>query len=682
MADNLLNQQNSSFDFAAELKNLPGKPGVYIMKNSGGDIIYVGKSVNLKNRVKQYFHSKQNQSAKVQSMASRIASFEYIVTDSEYEALILECNLIKKNHPKYNVTLKDDKHYPYIKVTVQEEYPRVLSARRVTADGAKYYGPYLNTHSIYDTIHELRKVFPIKNCKKELPKDIGKDRPCLNYHIGLCMGPCSGDVKSADYSMAIHDICMFLDGKHDDIVKKLEIEMQTAADEMRYEVAGKLRDRLIALRHIQEKQKVLSAADYDQDAIAYYTDNIDTCLSIFFIRGGKLIGREQYLFEGSGEDDAESLLTEFVKQFYVRSGFIPTEILLHRPIEDVGLIETMLRKLKNGRVDIHVPVRGDKRSLIQFVIKNAEVELVNKRDAILAEGARLREGLSALGEALGLEAYQGGGGANMPVYAGAAGSPEDPERTGGVDDARISADTDAGGRSDISPCHRIEAFDISNYGTADKVASMIVFEDGRPNKNAYRRFLLRGVEGQDDYACMREALFRRFRNLVEKKERFHIKPDVLLVDGGKGHVSAAAAVLDGLGLSIPLAGMAKDDRHETSELITDEGETITLSGRPELYRLISSIQDEAHRFAIAYSKKLSEKRISLSELDTIRGVGKKRKIALLTHFKSFRGIRAADTEALMKAPGIDAKTARAIYEHFRGPGSNGDLTDEKNTNQP
>ncbi|MCL2059050.1 MAG: excinuclease ABC subunit UvrC [Oscillospiraceae bacterium] len=591
------------------------------MKNSDGEIIYVGKAVNLKNRVKQYFQSNQNHSPKVRAMTPRIASFEYIVTDSEYEALLLECNLIKKNRPKYNVLLKDDKHYPFIKVTVQEEYPRVLSARRVTDDGARYFGPYLNTHSIYDTIHELRKVFPIKNCKRELPRDIGKERPCLNYHIGLCMGPCTGDVDPADYRAAIRDICLFLEGRHDDIVKRLEGDMSAASEDMRFELAGKIRDRLYALRHIQEKQKVLSAADYDQDVVAGHTDNIDTCLSIFFIRGGKLIGKEQFLFEGSGEADVPSLLAEFIKQFYVRAAFIPNEILLQQPIEDLGLIESMLAELKGGKVDVRVPVRGEKRSLIQFAIKNSEIELANKRESIRAEEGRIRAGLAELGEILGLAPDEGS-------------------------------------------CARIEAFDVSNYGTADKVASMIVFDEGRANKNAYKRFLLRTVEGQDDYACMQEALRRRLRNLIERKDRFASRPDVLLVDGGKGHVSAAAAVLDELGLDIPLAGMAKNERHETSELITGEGEAIQLAGRPELYRLISAIQDEAHRFAIAYSKKLSEKRLSMSALDEIRGVGKKRKMALIAHFKSFKNIRAADAEALAGAPGIDAKTAAAIYDHF------------------
>ena len=623
MAKSILERHNADFDIASELKKLPGKPGVYIMKNADGAIIYVGKAINLKNRVKQYFQSSQNHSPKIRVMVTKIESFEYIITDSEYEALILECNLIKKNKPKYNVILKDDKHYPYIKVTVQEAYPRVLSARRVVADGSKYFGPYLNTHSIYDTIHELRKVFPIKNCKRELPRDIGKERPCLNFHLGLCMGPCSGNVDPADYQAAIRDICLFLEGKHDYIVKKLEDDMHKAAEETRFEVAAKTRDRLFALRHIQEKQKVLSTADYDQDVIAYFTDNIDTCVSIFFIRGGKLIGKEQYLFEGSGEEDISSLLAEFVKQFYMQAGFIPAEILLQKPIEDLELIEAMLNRLKGGKVEVRVPVRGEKRSLIQFVIKNSEIELSNKREAILAESGRIRAGLADLGEALGLL----------------------PDENGMI-------------------CDRIEAYDVSNYGAEDKVASMIVFDEGKPSRHSYKRFLMRSVEGQNDYACMREALLRRLRNLVEKKERFESKPDVILVDGGKGHVSAASAVLDELNLDITLAGMVKNERHETFELLTSDGETITLSAYPELYRLVSAIQDEAHRFAIAYSKKLAEKRLSLSALDEIRGVGKKRKMALLAYFKSFKNIRSADREALMRVPGIDETTAGAIYSYF------------------
>ena len=621
-----LDKQNAKFDFAAELKKLPAKPGVYIMKNADAEIIYVGKAVSLKNRVKQYFQSNQNHSPKVRSMVPRIASFEYIVTDSEYEALILECNLIKKNRPKYNVLLKDDKHYPYIKVTVQEEYPRVVYVRRIASDGAKYFGPYLNAHSIYDTIYELRKVFPIKNCKKELPRDIGKERPCLNYHIGLCLGPCSGSVDKTEYDAAIRDICLFLEGRHDDIVKKLEAEMNSAAEDMRFEAAGIARDRLFALRHIQERQKVLSTADYDQDAIAYYTDNIDTCVSVFFIRGGKLIGKEQYLFEGSGASDARALLSDFVKQFYVRVGFIPAEILLCEPIDDEALISEMLRGIRGGRVEISAPVRGEKRSLIQFVINNSKIELSNKREAILSEEAKIRAGLDALGEILGTAPNEDG-----------------------------------------VQCSKIEAYDVSNYGAADKVASMIVYEDGLPNKNAYKRFSIRDVEGQDDYACMRETLTRRLRNLVDKKARFTTKPDVILVDGGRGHVGVAAEVLGELGLAIPLAGMAKNDRHETSELVTADGETIALSEYPELYRLVSAIQDEAHRFAIAYGKRLSEKRLSMSELDEIKGVGKKRKMALIAHFKSFKNIRAASAEALSAVRGIDEKTARAIFAHFNPP---------------
>ncbi|MDR3120072.1 MAG: excinuclease ABC subunit UvrC [Clostridiales bacterium] len=688
MSEIALVQKSVLFDISAELKKIPGKPGVYLMKNSAGEIIYVGKAVSLKNRVKQYFQSSQNHSPKVRSMVARIASFEYIVTDSEFEALILECNLIKKNRPKYNIKLNDDKHYPYVKVTVQEEYPRVLVARRVSDDGAKYFGPYLNVHSIYDTIHELRRVFPMKNCKRELPRDIGKDRPCLNYHIGLCLGPCSGRVDQSEYRAAIRDICLFLEGKHDDIVKKIEADMREASEDMRYELAGKLRDKLFALRHIQEKQKVLSTADYDQDVVAYHTDNIDTCVSAFFIRGGKLIGKEQFLFEGSGVPDVPALLSEFVKRFYSEAGFIPKEILLQEPIDDLALIEEMLREKKGEKVSLLVPVRGEKRSIVQFAMKNSEVELVNKREAIRAEEGRIREGLAVLGEILGF-GRAGAASAGESAAAGAVSADKNAEK-GGADGegpaveadpvavggdgggAAESADADSAA-ADADPGElwtgdRIEAYDVSNYGESDKVASMIVFEGGRPLKAAYRRFLIKGVDGQNDYACMQEALNRRLRHIAEGNSRFAARPDLILVDGGKGHVSAASAVLGELGLNIPLAGMAKDDRHQTSALVTEVGGETPLAPHPELFRLISAIQDEAHRFAIAYTKKLADKRLSLSALDEIRGVGKSRKLALLAYFKSFRNIRAADTEQLAKAPGIDERTARSIYAFFHDEG--------------
>jgi excinuclease ABC subunit C len=633
-------QSRIQFDIAEELKKLPGKPGVYIMKSAAGDIIYIGKAVSLKNRVKQYFQSNAGHSPKVRALVARICSFEYIVTDTEFEALILECNLIKKHKPKYNILLKDDKHYPYIKITVGEEFPRVIMTRRVSDDGAKYYGPYLNVHSIYDTIHELRKVFPLKSCKKELPRDAGKGRPCLNYHIGLCLGPCSGNVDPAEYRRAIKDVCLFLDGRHDDIVKSLESGMQEAADGLRYELAAKLRDKLAALRHIQEKQKVLSTASYDQDAIAHYSDSVDTCVSIFFIRGGKLVGREQFLFEGSGAPDAGGLLSEFVKQFYASISFVPREIILSEPIEDMALIEQMLSGAKGSKVSIHVPARGEKRLMAQMAQKNAELELTNKKQTILAEKTRIREGLAALSDILG-------------------------------------RDLEAGG---AEAC-RIEAYDISNYGDENKTASMIVFEDGLPAKAEYRRFLIRGVQGQDDYACMQEALYRRLKNLADGKAKFAKRPALILVDGGKGHVSSALEVLGELGLAndIPVAGMAKNDRHETNALVTAGGEEIPLAPHPQLFRLVASLQDEAHRFAIAYSKKLSEKRLSLSALDEIRGVGKQRKMALLVHFKSFAHIRGASAEELAKVPGIDARTAGSIFRHFHAGGKDGDAASASGT---
>ena len=619
MSDLIQSQDTCQFDIPAELKKLPGKPGVYIMRNSGGDILYIGKAVSLKNRVKQYFQSGAGHTPKVAAMVSKVSRFEYIVTDTEFEALILECTLIKKHRPRYNVLLKDDKHFPYIKITLDEPFPKIQMTRKIGKDKARYFGPYLNTHSIYDTLHELRKVFPLKNCKKELPRDIGKSRPCLNYHIGLCAGPCTGDITEEEYKKSIFDICIFLEGRHTDIVNRIEKDMETAAEEMRFEQAAAFRDKLRALKHIQEKQKSLSTAQYDQDVIACYSDAIDTCVAIFFIRGGKLVGREQYLFEGVVAEDRASLLRGFIEQFYGSIGFIPKEIILQEPIEDMALMEQFLRKKRDGKVSIRVPVRGEKLAMLKMAEKNAEMELANKRQTMLAEEHRIAESLSALAEALSLD------GTN-------------PER--------------------------IEAFDISNFGKEDMVASLIVFENGRPARAAYRRYKIRTVEGPDDYASMREVLSRRFKALLENRAKFAKRPDLLLVDGGRGHVSAAVAVLESYGLDIPVAGMEKDDKHNTDALVTREGEIISIKADPKLLRFVSEIQDEAHRFAIEYSKKLAERRISLSELDRIRGVGKRRKMQLLVHFKSFRNIRAASPEELAAAPGIDVKTAQNIYRHF------------------
>ncbi|MCL2163696.1 MAG: excinuclease ABC subunit UvrC [Oscillospiraceae bacterium] len=607
-----------SFDVNNELKKLPGKPGVYIMKSIAGEIIYIGKAVSLKNRVKQYFQSNTNHTPKIKILVSKIDSFEYIVTDSEFEALILECNLIKKHRPRYNVLLKDDKHFPYIKITVNEEYPRVLMTRKIIDDGAKYFGPYLNVHSIYDTIQELRRVFPLKSCKRVFPRDFGKERPCLNYHIGTCMGPCTGRISKEEYDLAIRDICIFLSGKHEKIVDNLEAEMHKAADEMRFEAAAKMRDKLAALRHIQEKQKVLSTAQHDQDVTAYYSDGIDTCISVFFIRGGKLVGKEQFVYEGAVSPGSTELLSEFIQQFYANTDFIPKEVIIQDAIEGISLLEMFLSKKKGTSVNIIVPSRGEKLSMVKMVQKNAEIEFTNKKAELAAEEGRIREGLEIIESIVGISFENG----------------------------------------------RIEAMDVSNYGENDKVASLIVFEQGRPLKPAYRRFKIVGVTGQDDYACMQEALFRRFKNMVEGKANFKRKPDLFLVDGGKGHLSSAIEVIRSLNLNIPVAGMAKDARHNTSSLVTVKGET-GLADFPQALRLISAIQEEAHRFAVDYSKKLAAKRLSISELDDIKGVGKRRKMALLAHFKSLGNVRKAELEEIEEVIGIDKPTARNIYEHFR-----------------
>ena len=606
------------FNINIELKRMPGKPGVYIMKSISGDIIYIGKALSLKNRVRQYFQSDSSHSPKVRTMVSKIKSFEYIVTDSEFEALLLESNLIKKHRPRYNVLLKDDKHFPYIKVTLSEAYPRLQVARKIVNDGSKYYGPYLNVQSIYDTIGELRRVFPLKTCKREFPRDFGKERPCLNYYIGMCIGPCTGNVSKEEYNLAIKDICKFLSGKHEDIIDNLQSNMLKAAEETRFEAAAKMRDKITALKHIQEKQKTLSTAGYDQDVLAYHSDGIDTCISILFIRGGKLVGKELFMIEGAIESGATELLSEFIMRFYSNTDFIPKEVIVQDAVEEIGLFERFLSDKKGSKVSIHIPSRGEKSSLVKMAQNNAAIEFNNKKEQLMAEESRIREGIEELQSITGISFNSG----------------------------------------------RFEAIDVSNYGQSEKVASLVVFEWGRPLKPAYRRFKIVGVEGQDDYACMQEALYRRFKNMVDGKANFNRRPELLLVDGGKGHLSCALEVLEQLGLKIPVVGMVKDDRHNTSALVTVEGEVTALSGFPQALRIVAAIQEEAHRFAVDYSRKLAAKRLSVSELDDIRGVGKRRKMALLVQFKSLDNIKKATQEELVKVPGIDSATAKRIYEHF------------------
>ncbi|MDP4093887.1 MAG: excinuclease ABC subunit UvrC [Bacillota bacterium] len=614
------------FDIQDELKKLPDKPGVYIMKDENADIIYVGKAVVLKNRVRQYFQMSSNHTEKVRAMVSRIKEFEYIVTNSELEALILECNLIKKYKPKYNILLKDDKNYPYIKVTLNEEYPRILMTRRVEKDGAKYFGPYSNYTAVKETIEHIKKTFPLKTCNKVLPRDIGKERPCLNYHIFQCMAPCQGDINKEVYRSVMKDICLFLGGHQEEVISKLEQQMKTAAENMEFEKAASIRNKINNLKHIAEKQKVLSADMEDQDVISLVKGKTDACIQIFFIRGGKLIGREHFIFAGEVDTPNNELEASFVKQFYGSADFIPEEIIMQDEIEDSDVVENWLSEKRSKRVHIRVPKKGEKRKLVEMVSENAMISLRQFEDNALVEGAVTREGLSGFASVLGLE--------------------NEPER--------------------------IEAYDISNTGSSEIVASMVVFEDGKPAKKEYRKFKIKTIDLQDDYASMREVISRRFRHAQKEeaaqpgsdKAKFSKLPDIILLDGGIGHVNAVRPVIEELNIKIPLFGMVKDENHRTRGLVSDNKE-ITLSNNLPVLRFVTSIQDEAHRFAIEYNRKLREKRYTRSVLDDIEGIGPKKKKALLKHFGSVNRIKAAGVDDLEAVEGINKPLAEKICEFFR-----------------
>lgn len=609
------------FNIQEELKKMPDKPGVYIMKDESGQIIYIGKAVVLKNRVRQYFQSSANMTPKVKAMVARIAEFEYIVTHSELEALILECNLIKKHKPKFNILLKDDKTYPYIKVTMNEEYPRVLITRRLEKDGAKYFGPYSNVSAVRETIDLLKKLFPIKTCNRVFPRDVGKERPCLNYHIYQCLGPCQGNVNKDEYRNLMKDICSFLAGKHDEVINKLEHQMNELAENLNFEKAASLRDKIRGLKHVAEKQKVLSTAMEDQDVIAYAKNETDSCIQVFFIRGGKLLGREHFIFEGAGEVEDKELITSFVKQFYSSTSFIPHEILLQGDIDELNIIEKWLTDKRAGKVYIKVPRKGDKHKLIEMVSQNAVFALNQFRDKIQRDHAMSKDGLKELAQLLDLN----------------------------------------------EPPQRVEAYDISNTGTSEIVASMVVFENGSPANREYRRFKIKSVEGQNDYGSMQETIYRRFKPREEEDSKgtnkFSKIPDLILIDGGLGHINAVKEVMNSMGVCIPAYGMVKDDKHRTRGLMSQEGE-ISFQKNINAFRLVTAIQDEAHRFAVDYNRKLREMRYRKSALDEVPGIGPKRKKALIKHFGSVSKIKEASVDDLEAVEGITNAIAIKIYEFF------------------
>ena len=600
------------FDIQEQLKKLPAEPGVYLMKDKDDKIIYVGKAISLKNRVRQYFQSSKNHSSKVKSMVKNINSFEYIITDSELEALILECNLIKKYRPKYNVLLRDDKTYPYIKVTVNEDYPRVLKVRKVIKDKAKYFGPYTNVEAVNDTLEVIRNIYPIRTCNIDIEKAINnKVRPCLNYHIKRCVGPCTGNVSKEEYNKMIEEILLFLSGKEEKLIEILKEKMNKCAMDFNFEDAAIYRDKINSLQEMLQKQKIdIATGDINQDVIAMAYNNEEACVQAFFIRHGKIVGREHFILEGVMEATKESILGSFVKQFYLNAEYIPKEIIIEAEIEDQVVLEEWLSNIKGQKVTIRVPQKGEKKSLIQMVKKNAieyleKFSSLNKRKYERSEGA-----LIELAEILGLE----------------------------------------------KPPKRIESFDISNIQGVDSIGAMVVFTDGKKDKKEYRRYKIKTVEGPNDYDSMAEVLERRIQ-----RDNY---PDLILLDGGKGQVSAVQKVFDKYGVEIPLWGMFKDDRHRTKGLISSKKE-IVLDKTSNLYRFVASIQEEVHNYAISYHRSLRDKSLTKSTLDDIPGVGEKRKKQLLLHFKNIEAIKAASVEELAQVEGLNKSVAESIYNYFR-----------------
>ena len=600
------------FDIQEQLKKLPGEPGVYLMKDENDKIIYVGKAISLKNRVRQYFQSSKNHSSKVKSMVKNIKSFEYIITDSELEALILECNLIKKYRPKYNVLLRDDKTYPYIKVTVNEDYPRVLKVRRVLKDKAKYFGPYTNVEAVNDTLDVIRNIYPIRTCNIDIDRAIkNKMRPCLNYHIKRCIGPCTGHISKAEYNKMIEEILLFLSGKEEKLIEILKEKMNKCSMEFNFEEAAIYRDKILNLQEMMQKQKIdVSTDNVNQDIIAMAYNDEEACVQSFFIRHGKVVGREHFILEGTKDSSKEAILSSFVKQFYMKAEYIPKEIIIESEIEDQVVLEEWLSNIKGQKVFIRIPQKGDKKSLIAMVKKNAMEYLekfssLNKRKYEKSEGA-----LIELAEVIGLE--------------------EAPRR--------------------------IESYDISNIQGVDSIGAMVVFTNGLKDKKEYRRYKIKTVEGPNDYDSMAEILERRLQ-----KGDF---PDLILLDGGKGQVSAVQKVFDKYNIDIPLWGMYKDDRHRTKGLICATKE-IELDRTSNLYRFVASIQEEVHNYAISYHRSLRNKSLTKSTLDDIPGVGEKRKKALLSHFKNIEEIKNASIEELSEIDGLNKRVAQNIYDYFR-----------------
>ncbi|MFQ7299527.1 excinuclease ABC subunit UvrC [Clostridium sp.] len=618
------------FDFEYHIKNLPDKPGVYLMKNSLGEVIYVGKAKVLKNRVKSYFQKSKNHSEKVKVMVKNIAEFEYIVTDSEMEALILECNLIKKYSPKYNILLKDDKFYPFIKITVNDDYPRVFVTRRFAKDGSKYFGPYTNGSAVYETLDLIYKIFPLRNCKLVIKENGEKVRPCLNYHIKKCLGPCGGHISKEEYGKMINDIIDILSGKETYITKMLKSDMEKAAEELEFEKAASLRDKILSINAIAEKQKIFKTMEGDEDFINIEQDEKDSCIQVFFSRDGKVIGREHFIFENTANEGIGEIIEDFIGSFYGGTAKIPKAIYVPQ-IDNFDLMEEYLTIKRGSKVWIKVPQKGQKKEMLEMVKNNARITLEKFKDKYLKDKEINRISLLELQDLLELE--------------------ECPQR--------------------------IEAYDISNIQGVDSVGTMIVFEEGRAKNSDYRRFKIKTVKGANDYDSMREILTRRFnhgldeikaiqqRDLKLSAGKFSTFPDLIMMDGGKGQVNVALEVLQSLNIDIPVCGLVKDDKHQTRGIIYNNNELIINKGS-NLMQLIRRIQDEVHRFAITYHRSLRDKRTLHSVLDDIPYVGEKRRRALLMKFGSVDNIKKASMQELLETQSIDKKSAESIYNYFNG----------------
>lgn len=619
------------FDLQDELKKLPDLPGVYIMHDKSDAIIYIGKAVSLRKRVRQYFQPSHNEGIKKKQMVEHIARFEYIITDSELEALVLECNLIKEHTPKYNTMLRDDKTYPYIRVTMGEDFPRVLFARQRSKDKSKYFGPYTSAGAVKDTIDLINKIYQLRTCNRNLPKDIGLERACLNYHIHQCDGPCQGYISKESYAEKIKSVLEFLNGNYSPVIGELEAKMNQASMDMEFEKAIEYRELLSSVKQIAQKQKMTNTDDEDKDIIAMAADDVDAVVQVFFIRGGKLIGRDHFHVRVGTDETKNDIMSTFMKQFYSGTPFIPKEILLQEAIEECNLVEEWLGKKRGAKVIIHTPQKGKKNKLVELAARNAQMVLDQDKEKIKREEGRTIGAVKEIESLLGLKGL-----------------------------------------------NRMEAFDISNINGFETVGSMVVYEKGKPKRSDYRKFKLRTVSGPDDYASMHEVLTRRFRHGMEEQKElvendlpeevgsFTRFPDIIMMDGGRGQVNICLQVLAELGLDIPVCGMVKDDNHRTRGLYFNNIE-IPIDRHGEGFKLITRIQDEAHRFAIEYHRSLRSKSQVKSVLDDIPGIGPTRRKALMKAFQSLENIRNASVEELGQTDGMNQKSAEAVYLFFHAP---------------